>query len=617
MRKNALISSLIFATILAGCGIPQTQDDSTKDDRTEEYALNALPIINGKQVTGTDRLNVVTLLMPSNNNRYDSFCTGSLITPNYILTAGHCVQDCKGESMEYTRDNMVVGIGQSEKQIKKIYNVAEIHWHPEFYCEENDIRNDIAVIKLTEPVPIGIAVPTLLIPPSLIPTYDEVKSGKLMATSVGFGLTDPDNSRSSGVKYETSWPVYAYCSRKTGGVHSSECKYFETRKEKRGFMYFMSQTTNICSGDSGGPTFITRNGVDYQVAVHSFGDPSCQEYAGMTIVDDYRDFIEEYVDDLAADTVENCTNGVDDNGDGRIDCNDPYCNYAKACQEDCLNNIDDDGNGDIDCNDIQCTYLDICTETCNNNIDDNRDGLTDCEDPRCADSVYCVPENCLNEVDDNLNGLTDCEDPACIGTVYCLPEDCTNGIDDNMNGLVDCNEASCFVLPVCKPENCYNHVDDNGDGLVDCEDPKCVNEPACKVKEICGNGIDDDHNGLIDCNDPACATDVSCLKKEICGNGIDDDLNGLTDCNDPACVTDFSCLKPVSPENPSPSDQEHGFTIDCTNPEMQALSYCQNQNNGDSSDGCSSAPVAPTRPFSYLLAIFALLGIASIRRRFE
>ncbi|MHC4220162.1 MAG: integrin alpha, partial [Planctomycetota bacterium] len=40
---------------------------------------------------------------------------------------------------------------------------------------------------------------------------------------------------------------------------------------------------------------------------------------------------------------EDCANGIDDDGDGDIDCEDPDCVGEIVCQEDCANGIDDDG----------------------------------------------------------------------------------------------------------------------------------------------------------------------------------------------------------------------------------------------------------------------------------
>ena len=83
----------------------------------------------------------------------------------------------------------------------------------------------------------------------------------------------------------------------------------------------------------------------------------------------------------------NCTNGIDDDGDGLVDCDDPDCAASNECTvEICDNGIDDDGDGWIDCSDSECYNLSFCVEICDNGIDDNGNGLIDGDDPQCTTS---------------------------------------------------------------------------------------------------------------------------------------------------------------------------------------------------------------------------------------
>lgn len=118
---------------------------------------------------------------------------------------------------------------------------------------------------------------------------------------------------------------------------------------------------------------------------------------------------------------EYCTNEVDDDGDGLIDCDDPDCSAAPSCQtEDCGNSADDDGDGLIDCDDPDCSAAPVCVpEVCTNGVDDDGDGLTDCDDPECASSTHCATESCASGVDEDGDGLTDCDDDDCLSTPEC------------------------------------------------------------------------------------------------------------------------------------------------------------------------------------------------------
>ncbi len=120
-------------------------------------------------------------------------------------------------------------------------------------------------------------------------------------------------------------------------------------------------------------------------------------------------------------TIENCKNGIDDDGNGLIDCADVFrCAGETDCGfEDrnfnCADGIDNDGDTDIDCADSQCDCTGV--EICNNLLDDDGDGLVDCADTvgvsNCIDFVGCERE-CNNGVDDDGDGFFDYYDGDCV-----------------------------------------------------------------------------------------------------------------------------------------------------------------------------------------------------------
>lgn len=104
---------------------------------------------------------------------------------------------------------------------------------------------------------------------------------------------------------------------------------------------------------------------------------------------------------------ENCTNGIDDDGDGDIDCADSNCAVHITCNpvEICSDGVDNDGDGLVDCTDSDCEYYVLCqvniatpamklpnpspTEICNDGVDNNNDGLIDCKDIGCLNHPHC------------------------------------------------------------------------------------------------------------------------------------------------------------------------------------------------------------------------------------
>lgn len=112
----------------------------------------------------------------------------------------------------------------------------------------------------------------------------------------------------------------------------------------------------------------------------------------------------------------------------------PDASFGEATLGECSDNVDNDGNGYIDCDDIHCALV-----------------RTGCPDGSIV--------GCLDGVDSDRNGFTDCDDFACnMNTVFMVcGEDtnaqCSDGVDNNGNGYVDCADWSCFYrqsVSICR-----------------------------------------------------------------------------------------------------------------------------------------------------------------------
>lgn len=192
------------------------------------------------------------------------------------------------------------------------------------------------------------------------------------------------------------------------------------------------------------------------------------------------------------------------------------------------------------------------TACCSDGVDNDRDGAIDCDDPDCDDNAPCLnePEVCDDGEDNDGDGAADCDDPDCSGDPACATEsDCDDGEDNDGDGLVDCaDRRDCSDDPACMEMNCSDSEDDDGDGLFDCDDPDCAGRGCCVAPERCDDLVDNDGDGLIDCEDlDRCIdADVCAAPPEVCDDGVDDDGDGLADCADPECVRFPSC--PTPPE---------------------------------------------------------------------
>ena len=145
-----------------------------------------------------------------------------------------------------------------------------------------------------------------------------------------------------------------------------------------------------------------------------------------------------------------------------LECPPPDCVRTADREVDCSDEIDDDCNGDVDCSDAACNGSAcgsepnfICaegncecalTEICNDGRSNDCDDLVDCEDPDCFGEV-CDEESGLRCNGDTLTCAT-----CATGTV----EICDNGIDDDCNNFVDCEDPFCCGESRCDGQRCRN-----------------------------------------------------------------------------------------------------------------------------------------------------------------
>ncbi|MBI4607274.1 MAG: hypothetical protein HY721_35360 [Planctomycetes bacterium] len=338
--------------------------------------------------------------------------------------------------------------------------------------------------------------------------------------------------------------------------------------------------------------------VDGWVGIH--GDPTFEDCTNQ--LDDDGDGATDCADRDCEQVLsclpkrDHCTGGADEDGDGLADCADPDCGAYPAClpkREQCSGGADEDGDGLADCADPDCGAHPACRpgpEVCDNGGDDDGDGAADCADADCSGAPNCppLPEACANFRDDDRDGAVDCADPDCAGDPACIPrpEECGNFRDDDLDGRTDCDDADCARAPNCAPppEACDNGRDDDRDGAWDCADPDCAGDPACIPRpEECANLRDDDLDGLVGCDDPDCAALPDCAPRpEVCGNRRDDDRDGARDCADADCFQDPACGSPPEgfPGRPGEicgncRDDDRDGKVDCEDPRCATFSGCR------------------------------------------
>jgi hypothetical protein len=269
------------------------------------------------------------------------------------------------------------------------------------------------------------------------------------------------------------------------------------------------------------------------------------------------DLVEGVATDCATASDEICDDGIDNNGNSFIDCDDWDCQYDPACIEtECDDDLDNDEDGDTDCDDSDCLGTVACpapTENnntdCDDGMDNDGDNLVDCEDPSCSghpDVNVCPTEtNCSDGLDDDNDGHIDCADWDCGGDATCMESDCDDNIDNDDDGHKDCADRDCWSDAVCDAvqevgAECNDGADNDGDGYTDCADFSCKATYANCIETNCSDGLDDDNDGHIDCDDFDCIwADGVCSDTEgdavACSDGLDNDGDGFTDCGSFSC----------------------------------------------------------------------------------
>lgn len=242
------------------------------------------PIVGGSTV-GNGRPNIVALagLNPDTGETY-VFCSGSQISDEWILTAAHCVL-AVGYVAPLTPYVLYGG-----SVLTNGYTDA-VPWEGYFSNPLYDayaFTNDAGLVHMDEARP---DVPWMVLndaPP------DKSWLGTLL-TFYGYGITT-DGAQDAGTLRTTQIPIT--------GVDGYNLSTF-------------AAGTNVCSGDSGGPsTFAGPDGPE-QAGINAFVTPGCVGgSAGSTRVDTQLGFIAGHVPEFATSYADLPHDGPTGGGDG-------------------------------------------------------------------------------------------------------------------------------------------------------------------------------------------------------------------------------------------------------------------------------------------------------------
>ncbi|WP_413557901.1 S1 family peptidase [Bdellovibrio sp. HCB209] len=221
MNKWVLLSLLC----LAACS-------NSKNSGPERLA-NGEAIINGANVeVGSDIEKATVALVMVDADRTKSFCTGTLISKDLVVTAAHCVAPLQSGYQVQVSFGSETFSSKNEGELREIERAYTYDMvNPRTYVEFRPIDelNDVAVIKLLTSAPKTAKPAAILGNPSWLFVGQEV----ILA---GFGRTVENQNAMSKIMQTTRVKI----AKLTG-------KLIEVDQ---------THGTGACWGDSGGPAFI-------------------------------------------------------------------------------------------------------------------------------------------------------------------------------------------------------------------------------------------------------------------------------------------------------------------------------------------------------------------------
>ncbi|KAJ1814247.1 Kallikrein-14 [Coemansia sp. RSA 2598] len=178
-----------------------------------------------------------------------SFCGGSIISDQWILTAAHCIKNASPSDIA-----VYIGEPKYNPDPSKSASVAEVHNHPQY--DDSTMTNDISLLRLSEPIT-GKKASTIDIDASTVGDGTKV-------TALGWGYTSETGTTPSTdlMKVDLNTLSQAECGTKdtkfTGNDGARICVASDNGKA-------------TCPGDSGGPLIRSVGGKLTLVGITSFG----------------------------------------------------------------------------------------------------------------------------------------------------------------------------------------------------------------------------------------------------------------------------------------------------------------------------------------------------------
>ncbi|OQV22851.1 putative Plasma kallikrein [Hypsibius exemplaris] len=192
------------------------------------------------------------------------FCGGTLLTSEWFITAGHCVDSLSDEEI-IQRVHIMLGEPNLYKAFtnagnsapKNLYSVKKVVKHEQYDVPTGSTNNDVALLKLSRPVPFTSTVSPACLPSSSIydvPAGALKDQGRRVCFVAGWGHTSEGQQKGRDI-------VVGAGSDALQQVNINSYNHTECKRKLRGYFFgtnmlcggFDEGGKDSCQGDSGGP----------------------------------------------------------------------------------------------------------------------------------------------------------------------------------------------------------------------------------------------------------------------------------------------------------------------------------------------------------------------------
>ncbi len=266
-----------------------------------------------------------------------AFCSGTLISRRTVITAGHCYGNIR-------RVHTGLRLEGQKLEVKRSVR------HPGY--DRQTLANDLAIIELAADAPFQ--------PAPLLRENMNDAVGDYVGPPLTFGGYGYEAGHTGfGTRRVVTFPIIAVGPANLQNGHTVQAI-------DATMFYYKLDGKNTCNGDSGGPAFIPRGGVERHAGVTSFGDAACtiDGVQQRTDAPAIAGFIQQWIDTFEGANNACRSNGVCDescNQNGQLvdpDCAENHCARDGMCVLSCVHPVDPDCSGDV------CRADGVCDPSC-------------------------------------------------------------------------------------------------------------------------------------------------------------------------------------------------------------------------------------------------------------